>query len=446
MKNTSDNPTSVKNVFGKKINIRTAIVISVAIVLMAVIGLFFWQSITQTKGRSPNVIIPPNASTAPATVAVSNTPKPDATSSSPRPSKYNNKYLSEEVIDLARNLLSKHESFKLFRDYQVGKAITAKTRGSYIFGNTENSFLDAVFNNSAVRICSVVKLVDIDNDGQDEVAVYKNSGKKDYHMSLSVMKKDTAGTYVFSEFPGNMAQFDTLSTNAFIKVKGKIFFATERVNRSTLKVQGVNLYSINSGNVVERAFIAKAASKSIFLKKGLKKIFQSVENGKDFLGSAEKVVPISNALQLDQFLHGASWTQVDINNDGKLEFVGKLIENYMKVVAYGSDKGQYYKIDLAKLYLNSAKSIFQLWFDKSAEGNKLLVLTKRKNQFSYDIKAFQTNPSKTVLVSQKNVNYQVNLGVRIWTGGVNAKFVHATQYIAPTAAASAAPSSIPVVY
>jgi len=248
-----------KQFFGKHdMNKKTAAIIIIALILLLVIFLVMWTNV----GKAPQGVAKPT--TVPTTIPQNTskpgkpTPKPTAgptVAPTKSPYLYGNQYLSNESITTLKNLFMQNKTEDLFLNNQVGTPITADTKGTYVLGADESEFLDTIFKKPEISEVSVVKLVDIDNDGQDEIASYKYAGRDDHLMSFSIMKKDDTGKFLFCEFPGNMGQFEKLSTSAFVKIAGKNYFvtATENISKGILK--NLNIYAANSGTIVERAII-----------------------------------------------------------------------------------------------------------------------------------------------------------------------------------------------
>jgi len=247
------------------VNKKTAIIVGIAVAMLLAIAVVFWLNLLS---KPASTLTPTSAPTATGTAGPTSKATAAATSNSKqtpaptvKPNKYTNKYVSEEAIDMAKALLKKNEVDKLFLNYQVGTTITEDTKSLYAFGTDEVAFINSIFNSPSVEVVSVVKLVDIDNDGQEEIAVYKHSGKDDNVMTFAILEKDPSGTFLFCEFPGNMGQFEKLSTNAFVKIGEKVFFVTATTDMTSGTIKDLNIYAANSGTIVERAIVTKKSVK-----------------------------------------------------------------------------------------------------------------------------------------------------------------------------------------
>ena len=283
----NNKPASIlqKKFFGKsEIKPRSAMIIIASLVLLTFMGVYLYLNLLTTDGgvakMKPLPTLNPNAvvRTAQPTLPAGETPMPTTPGSTPgntpavataaptatiapTPNVYYDgaTLVTKEIVDQVQNLLNIENTDFLYLNYQVGTPVDVNSKSQYEFGPNENTFLDSIFLNPGANASSSVKRVDFDNDGLEEIVVYKTSGKEDAKVVFAIMKINPSGMYAFSEFPSSLGMFDKIATNAFIKVGEKIFFVTQVQDQNTFKIKGINIYAAKDGILTERVLVSKNA-------------------------------------------------------------------------------------------------------------------------------------------------------------------------------------------
>ena len=270
-------PILKKRFFGERdINLKTAIIICVALVFLLVI-LFVLFTVTKPVPRSNGDIVAPlptsqaNSTTTPKpspTIKPTQNPKgtsspsPAVSTTTPKPSP--NVFIPEETINIISNSYNASTLDNLFMQNTTGTQITSNNKSSYSFGIEEGVYIEKITSsvqNYGLNDISSIFLVDIDNDTQDEIAIYENTGDPNAAPRYSIMENNGTGQYKFSEFPSNLGLFEKLSTASYLKIGDKTFFLVQSTDTANGSVNNVSVFAASNGKIVERALISNSGVK-----------------------------------------------------------------------------------------------------------------------------------------------------------------------------------------
>lgn len=340
------------------------------------------------------------------------------------------KYIRQDVIHLVQTALEKDKvkaagkDMSYFDSYKTGTELKIKDLDRYTFASSETDFLTELKEMDEKFQDTHIYLLDIDNDGSDELAISQYGGGTMGNVDFIVLKKDKNGIYSETVYP-NESFLSLSETLSFIKVGGRNYFLVKYVDFSDKIFSGISIYSFCSGKIVECADLSLYTDETYAIEREpvdpqYTDYLKSININDSIAVTVQENVKSGSAENPESGNYSA-----DINNDGNNE---TLIKSYNGTTVYYRPSYLDFKTNSGNPEFDSdplkaitgtsfdeqghEKFLQQLWCDKFQGKNIIAVLYRNKIDPVYHLDAYLLDGVKSKKVGQITATPVKNIKTR----------------------------------
>lgn len=299
----------------------------------------------------------------------------------------NLQYIDEGTINIIKDAMNQGKEFSFFEQFKTGTQLKLEDLNEFKLSLNAKEFLERL---DEQEYNTQIYLIDIDNDGTDEITISQYQGGSMGIVYFAVLKKDIRDEYcetVHFNYENGIT-FNLNNTLSIVRLGNKNYLLVQRTDYSDKTFLGISIYSFIDGKYAECAVVDIYSKETYTTEKGtdysqyneylesirIDDVIKITKHGEVKSGTAEK-------------LSASSGYDVDINNDGKYEALEK---RYNFTSTYHSPSGLDLKIKstdpkfdddplkvitgMSFMQTENRKILQQLWCDNSHQKNLISIL------------------------------------------------------------------------
>lgn len=240
----------------------------------------------------------------------------------------NLQYIDEGSINIIKDAMNQGKDFSFFEQFKTGTKLKIEDLNEFKLSLNAKEFLDSL-ESVDKQYGTQINLIDIDNDGSDEITISQYKGGSMGIVYFAVLKKDNKDEFCETvDFNyENGITFNLNNTLSLVRLGNKNYLLVKNTNYSDKTFSGISIYSFIHGKYVERAFVNLSSKETYTTEKGtdfpqyneyiesisIDDVIKITKHGEVKSGTAEKL--IANYIY-----------EADINNDGKNEALEKVTD------------------------------------------------------------------------------------------------------------------------
>jgi hypothetical protein len=168
----------------------------------------------------------------------------------------NPRYLNGNVINTIERAIDEGKDFSYFDRYETGTELNVEDLQNYTYSASGYSYV--VFLNDLDKPDNKIHIymLDLDNDGSDEIIISQWDGGTAGIVGFAVLKKDARGEYsptINFDYDNGMV-FNLNDSLKMVKIGNKNYLMVGNADYSHKTFSGITLYSFLNGQFSESAY------------------------------------------------------------------------------------------------------------------------------------------------------------------------------------------------
>lgn len=343
----------------------------------------------------------------------------------------NPRYLNGNVINTIERAIDEGKDFSYFDRYETGTELNVEDLQNYTYSASGYSYV--VFLNDLNKPDNKIHIymLDLDNDGSDEIIISQWDGGTAGIVGFAVLKKDARGEYsptINFDYDNGMV-FNLNDSLKMVKIGNKNYLMVGNADYSHKTFSGITLYSFLNGQFSESAYFdiysqqKYKKKRSFFYSRYIEyvnsvdmdNLIRMTKSGGTKIGTAEKPLN-SNSTEF----------QADINNDGKTEIINKhysftsiyYFPSYLRLGIESSSPNSYNPLTMLEGTSldknNDTKILQQFWCDHIDRQNVINILYRYQNDPVFYLDIFLLNESELLKVAWIKASPEKNLEIKYY--------------------------------
>lgn len=339
----------------------------------------------------------------------------------------NLQYIEEVTINIIKDAMNQGKDFSFFEQFKTGTKLKIEDLNEFKLSQNAKEFLDSL-ESVDKRYDIQINLIDIDNDGSNEITISQYKGGSMGIVYFGVLKKDNKGEFCETvDFNyENGITFNLNNTLSIVRLGNKNYLLVKETDYSDKTFSGISIYSFVDGKYAECAVVDIYSKETYTTEKGtvflqyneylesisIDEVIKITKQGTVKSGTAEKLTA--------NYIYDA-----DINNDGTNEALEK---RYHCTSTYYFSSGLGLKVKSTDLKFDddplkvisgtsfnqteNRKTLQQFWCDNFHQRNLTCILYRNDHDPVYRLDVYLLEGVKSVKIGWIKVMPNRNIGVK----------------------------------